>query len=207
MRCAPGNPDLRAELAAPRDGKTSSAGSGPDLGGGRLRHILRRGGLGRGGRQCEPRDQGGLGVGPGAGSGQEPVGPLQSARDLVSATGIAFLVGDQATTLELGRHAIHDLQWGGDRLRMGFVLHLIAGVLAATRPDDAAIILGAADVYVTAPAQVAQLMSLIVGAALGEERARELRARGAGLGWNQVLAYTLAQATQALDELQSQTQP
>jgi len=90
---------------------------------------------------------------------------------------------------------------------MGFVLHLIAGVLAATRPDDAAIILGAADVYVTAPAQVAQLMSLIVGAALGEERARELRARGAGLGWNQVLAYTLAQATQALDELQSQTQP
>jgi predicted ATPase/class 3 adenylate cyclase len=131
----------------------------------------------------------------------------QSARDLVSATGIAFLVGDQATTLELGRHAIHDLQWGGDRLRMGIVLHLIAGALAAARPAAAAIILGAADAYVTAPAQVAQLMSLIVGAALGEERARELRARGAGLGWDQALAYTLAQATQVLAELQSQTHP
>jgi len=128
-----------------------------------------------------------------------------SARDLVWATGIAFLVGDQATTLELGRRAIHDLQWGGDRLRMGFVLHLIAGALAATRPAAAAIILGAADAYVTAPAQVSRLTSLIVKAALGDERTRELRARGAGLGWDQALAYTLAQATQALAELQSQT--
>jgi len=131
----------------------------------------------------------------------------QSARDLVAATGIAFLVGDQATTLELGRCAIHDLQWGGDHLRMGIVLHLIAGALAAARPAAAAIILGAADAYVTAPPQVAQLTSLIVGAALGEERAREFRARGAGLGWDQALAYTLAQATQVLAELQSETQP
>jgi hypothetical protein len=90
---------------------------------------------------------------------------------------------------------------------MGFVLHLIAGTLAATRPGAAAIILGAADAYVTAPAQVAQLMSLLVGAALGEERTRELRARGADMDWDQALAHTLAQATQALAELQSQTQP
>jgi len=131
----------------------------------------------------------------------------QSARDLLWATGIAFLVNDQATTLELGRRAIHDLQWGGDRLRMGAVLHFIAGALAATQPDAAAIILGAADAYVTAPARVTQLTSLIVGTALGEERARELRTRGAGMGWDQALAYTLAQATQALAELQSQTQP
>jgi predicted ATPase len=131
----------------------------------------------------------------------------QSARDLAWATGIAFLVGDQATTLELGCRAIDDLQWGGDRLRLGFVLHWIAGTLATARADAAAIILGAADAYVTAPAAVSQPMSLIVGEALGEERARELRARGAGLGRDQALAYTLAQATQALAELQSQTQP
>jgi len=46
-----------------------------------------------------------------------------------------------------------------------------------------------------------------VTAALGEERARELRARGADLDWDQALAYTLTQATQALTELQSATQP
>jgi len=90
---------------------------------------------------------------------------------------------------------------------MGFVLHLIAGVLAATQPDAAAIVLGAADAHVAAPAPVSQPMALIVGAALGEERARELRARGAAMGWDQALAYTLTQATQALTELQIQTQP
>ena len=44
-------------------------------------------------------------------------------------------------------------------------------------------------------------------AALGEERAGELRARGADMGWDQALAYTLTQATQALSDLQSATQP
>ena len=43
----------------------------------------------------------------------------QSAIDLLWATGIAFLVGDQAATLELGRRAIRGLQRGGDRIRMG----------------------------------------------------------------------------------------
>ena len=51
------------------------------------------------------------------------------------------------------------------------------------------------------------LISLIVTEALGEERARELRARGADMDWDQAVAYTLAQTAQALDELQSQTQP
>ena len=63
-----------------------------------------------------------------------------SAIDLSWAAGIAFLIGDQAATLELGRHAIDRLRWGGDRLRMGIVLPMIAGTLAATRPDAAAII-------------------------------------------------------------------
>ena len=72
----------------------------------------------------------------------------QSAIDLVWATAIAFLVGDQAATLELGRRAIRGLQWGGDRIRMGLVLYMIAGALAATRPDAAAIIQGAAEAYV-----------------------------------------------------------
>ena len=72
----------------------------------------------------------------------------QSALDLVWAAGIAFLVNDRTATLELGRRAIRALQRGGDRLRMGFVLHMIAGALAATQPEAAAIIQGAAEAYV-----------------------------------------------------------
>jgi predicted ATPase/class 3 adenylate cyclase len=124
----------------------------------------------------------------------------QSALDLVWATAIAFLLGDQADALELGRRAIH-------RLRMSFALYLVAGVLAATRPEAAAIILGAAETYVVESPVFAQLISLIVTQTLGEERARELRARGADMDWDQALAYTLTQTTQALSELQSETQP
>lgn len=50
----------------------------------------------------------------------------------------------------------------------------------------------------------AQMISSSLTAALGEERARELRARGAGMGWDQALVYTL---TQALTEPEPQTQP
>ena len=90
---------------------------------------------------------------------------------------------------------------------MGLVLHMIAGALAATQPEAAAIIQGAAEAYVAESPTIAPLISLIVTEALGEERARELRARGADMDWDQAVAYTLAQTTQALDELQSQTQP
>ena len=131
----------------------------------------------------------------------------QNAIDLVWATAIAFLVGDQAATLELGRHAIRGLQWGGDRIRMGIVLHMIAGTLAATRPEAAAIIQGAAETYMARRRGFAQLINPIVAAALGEERARELRTRGAGMDWDQAIAYTLTQTTQALNDLQPQTQP
>src|SRR5262249_59845881 len=58
----------------------------------------------------------------------------QSAFDLARAAGIAFTVGDRATALELGSRAIHSLQWGGDRLRMGLVLYMIAAALITTRP-------------------------------------------------------------------------
>jgi predicted ATPase/class 3 adenylate cyclase len=129
----------------------------------------------------------------------------QSAIDHVWAAAIAFLVGDQAGTLELGLRAIRALQWGGDRIQMGIVLHLIAGALAATRPDTAAIIQGAAEAGVVQPPMVAPLSSAVT-AALGDERARELRARGTDMDWDQALAYTLTQTTQALGELQSQTQ-
>ena len=129
-----------------------------------------------------------------------------SVIDLVWATAIAFLVGDQAATLELGRRAIRDHQRGGDRLRMALILGMIAGALLTTRPDAAAIIQGAAETCVPeSPASAP--FSLIVTEALGEERARELRARGAGMDWDQALAYTLTQATQALDEPGSGTQP
>ena len=53
---------------------------------------------------------------------------------------------------------------------------------------------------------MAQLIGLIVTEALGEERAQELRARGADMDWDQAIAYTLAQTAQALDELQSSAQ-
>src|SRR5215475_11628676 len=131
----------------------------------------------------------------------------QSAIALVWATAIAFLLGDQADALDLGRRAIHRLQWGGDRLRMGTILNIIAGALTATRPEAAAIILGAAETYQVESPKVAQLISLIVTQTLGEERARELRAQGADMDWDQALAYTLTQTTQALGELQSATQP
>jgi predicted ATPase/class 3 adenylate cyclase len=130
----------------------------------------------------------------------------QSDTDLVWAAGVAFLTGDQAGTLEFSSRAIHGLQWGGNRQRMGFVLHIIAAALAATRLEAAAIIQGAAETHVGEPER-AQLISSIVTAALGEERARELRARGADMDWDQALAYTLTQATQALSEPQSQIQP
>jgi predicted ATPase/class 3 adenylate cyclase len=130
-----------------------------------------------------------------------------SAIDLIVATGIALLVGDRTTALELGRSAIRGLQWGGDRRRMGIVLHRIAGALATTRPDAAAIIEGAAAASVAqAPIFASQINSALT-AALGEERARELRAHGADMDWEQALAYTLSQATQALNELQAETQP
>jgi len=90
---------------------------------------------------------------------------------------------------------------------MSFVLYIIAGALAATRPDAAAIIQGAAETYVLEAPRFAQLISLAVTQALGEERARELRARGAGMDWDRAVAYTLTQATQALNELESATQP
>jgi hypothetical protein len=84
---------------------------------------------------------------------------------------------------------------------MGTVLHSIAGALAATRPDAAAIIQGAAEPYfVKSPPVFTRLTISSVTAALGEERGRELRARGAGMGRDQALAYTLTQAIQALTE-------
>jgi hypothetical protein len=131
----------------------------------------------------------------------------QSAINLVWATAIAFLIGDHAAALELGRHAIHRLQWGVDRLRMGIVLYMIAGALTTTRPEAAAIILGAAETCVVESPMVAQLISLIVTQTLGEQRALELRAQGAGMDWDQAVAYTLTQATQALSDLQPATQP
>jgi hypothetical protein len=124
----------------------------------------------------------------------------------VRATGLAFLVNDRTAALELGRTAIRALQPGGDRLRMGYLLHTIAGALAATQPEAAAILQGAAEAYVAESPNLAPF-SLIVTEALGEERARELRARGAEMDWDQAVAYTLAQTTQALNELQSGTQP
>ena len=125
----------------------------------------------------------------------------QNDLGLLWATGIAYRINDQAATLELGRRAIRGLRWGGDRLRMGLVLHMIAGALAATRPASAATIQGAAEANVVAPP------SLNARIALGDERVRELRASGADMDWDQAVAYTITQATQALNDLGSDRQP
>jgi predicted ATPase/class 3 adenylate cyclase len=134
-----------------------------------------------------------------------PLG-YQSTVDLMWAASIAFLIGDGTAALELGSRAIRGLQWGGDRLRMGMALYMIASMLAATRPEAAAIIQGAAETCVVQSPVFAQLISSTVTKALGEQRARELCARGADMDWVQAVAYTLTQATQALGELQSATQ-
>ena len=121
----------------------------------------------------------------------------QNDLGLLWATGIAYRINDEAATLELGRRAIRGLQWGGDRLRMGLVLHMIAGALATTWPASAATIQGAAEANVTAPP------SLKMRIALDDERVRELRARGADMDWDQAVAYTMAQTIHALNELGS----
>ena len=123
-----------------------------------------------------------------------------SARDLVWAATIAFLIGDRAATLDLGRSAIRSLQGSGERIRAGVALYAIAGALAATQADAAAIIQGAAETYIAQPPVLAQLINPAVTAALGEERAQQTRARGADMDWDQALAYTLTQTTQALRE-------
>ena len=84
---------------------------------------------------------------------------------------------------------------------------MIAGTLVTTRPDAAAIIQGAAEAYVVESPRRSACSARPSTASLGEERARELRARGAGMDWDQAVAYTLTQATQALSELRSETQP
>ena len=89
---------------------------------------------------------------------------------------------------------------------MNSVLHAIAGTLAATRPEAAAIIQGAAEAYMAESPTIARLISFVTEA-LGEEHARELRARGADMDWDQAVAYTLTQTTQALNELKFGTQP
>jgi hypothetical protein len=85
---------------------------------------------------------------------------------------------------------------------MGLTLNIIAGTLAATRPDAAAIILGAAQAHVIELAGAnTQPITSTVATALGEERARALGARGADMDWDQAIAYTLTQITHALGDL------
>jgi hypothetical protein len=72
---------------------------------------------------------------------------------------------------------------------------MIAGTLAGTQPEAAAIIQGAARANVTESPATARLFSLIVREALGEERTCELRARGANMEWDQAVAYALTRIT------------
>ena len=122
--------------------------------------------------------------------------------DHILVTGVAFRTGDRAATLELGRNAIRGLRWGGG-LGMGIILHMIADALSETRPGPAAIIHGAADAYAVAPPNRARLGGPAGPTAPDEERAQALRARGANMDWNEVIAYTVTQTTQVLNELQS----
>jgi predicted ATPase/class 3 adenylate cyclase len=125
----------------------------------------------------------------------------QKARDLVWATGIATLIGDRTATFDLGRRAVRGLQRSGDRLRTAITLHMIANTLATTDPEAAATIYGAAEAYVVQPEGTAQLITSVVAAALGDERARELRGRGADMNWDDAIAYTMTHIAQALDDI------
>ena len=125
--------------------------------------------------------------------------------DHILATGVAFRVGDWAATLELGHSALRGLRWGGG-LGMSIILHMIADALSETRPDPAAIIHGAADAYAAAPPNRAGPSSPAAPTSPDQERAQALRARGANMHWNEVIAYTLTQITQALNQLQSTTE-
>jgi hypothetical protein len=129
-----------------------------------------------------------------------------NARDLVWEAAITFLIGDWAATLELGRSAIPGLRPSGDRIAAGYVLYMIAGALAATQPEAAAIIQGAAETNMV-ESPVSQVIGATVTQALGKERAAELRAHGAAMDWDQALAYTLTQITQALSQSGSTSQP
>ncbi len=70
---------------------------------------------------------------------------------------------------------------------MDSVLHIIAGALAATQPEAAAIIPAAAEAYMAESPTIARLISFVTDA-LGEEHARELRARGGDIDWDQTIA-------------------
>jgi predicted ATPase/class 3 adenylate cyclase len=129
----------------------------------------------------------------------------QGTTDLIWAAAIAFLTGDRAASLESGLRVIRALQPGRDRRLMGLSLHWIAGTLAATRPEAAATIQGAAETYIVKMPMSDELISSAVTTALSEERARELHARGADMDWDQAVAYTLTQTSQALSELKSAT--
>ena len=125
--------------------------------------------------------------------------------DHILAVSVAFLIADRAATLELGRNAIRGLRWGGG-LGMGFILHMIADALSETRPDAAAIIHGAADAYTAALPDRSAPSRPAASASLDQGRAQALRARGANMHWNEVIAFTLTQVTQALNQLQSTTE-
>jgi hypothetical protein len=135
-------------------------------------------------------------------------GPLSTAFRYPGALGVrAAGLASLLNRYPRARQPCHRaLQPGGDRLRMGYLLHTIAGALAATQPEAAAMIQGAAEAFV-AELPILRPFSLIVTETLGEERARELRARGARMDWDQTVAYTPTQTTQALNELKSQTKP
>jgi predicted ATPase/DNA-binding CsgD family transcriptional regulator len=125
--------------------------------------------------------------------------------DHILAVSVAFLIGDRAATLELGRSAIRGLRWGGG-LGMGLILHMIADALSETRPDPAATIHGATDAYAAAPPNRSRPRRPAAPSSLDQEPAQALRARGANMHWNEVIAFTLTQVTQALNELQSTTE-
>ena len=59
----------------------------------------------------------------------------------------------------------------------------------------------------TVESPVSQVTGSAVAQALGMERAGELRAHGADMDWDQALAYTLTQVTQALSQSGPAAQP
>jgi hypothetical protein len=139
------------------------------------------------------------------------------------ATLVAARLGDTRLTLELAARAVRLLHWNGDRAQLAGILNVVAWAAAATEPDDAAKLQGAARRLALAaiagqgtadgapesasgsPSASGGLISELrrettrrLAEGLGDERLRDLRAEGEAMDTDRAVAHALALAERAL---------
>jgi predicted ATPase/class 3 adenylate cyclase/DNA-binding SARP family transcriptional activator len=148
----------------------------------------------------------------------------ENANHLGLATVLTARLEDTPTTLEIASHTIRHLRWARQPAWLTPSLNVVAHALAATRPDAAAIIQGAAHAIATRTPETPVDLSMdptppnptrtpggyfvevrrdttrLLAAALGEERLGQLRAEGDAMGDDHAVAYTLDQIAEALND-------